>query len=742
MPKFHLVLVIHSHQPAGNFDGVFEQTYQRSYLPFVESIARHPAIRMGLHYSGPLLEWCEQRHPEFMDLLRQLVASSQVELVGGGFYEPILVSISRVDQAEQISRLHEYLVKTFGAPPAGAWLAERVWEPQLAGILATAGVRYTIVDDVHFIAAGFESHQLHGDYVAEDCGQTVRVFPGLQALRYLLPFRPPEDTLGFLRDSAANHPGGMAAMGDDCEKFGAWPGTYEHCYGEGRWVERFFAELEAASDWLAVTPPGEYLAAHAPLGRADLPTASYSEMMEWVLPTPSRTAFHAISQEFAGRPDVSRFLRGGHWRGFFSKYSESNLLNKKMLRASERLAKVAAKRFGPTRRGKLDRARTHLLRAQCNDAYWHGVFGGLYAPHLRTEPWRELVRAETLAHEVSSRDPVKIGVEQLDYDADGCDEFYVTSRRLAALIRPADGGTVAALDFRPNGVTLINSMQRRPESYHQRLREASQMPDDGRVASIHDQVRSKEAGLERFLQYDRWPRNSFRLLLFPGDKRFQDYQLLKLDEHPELAGGAYTIPADRPSKLGPASISPEKIIPPHVSLVREAAIASLHDSASSRGIVCDKSFSFAHEGAGYRVDCAVELAVSGEPWPAMQIGVEIVLNFLAPDEPDRYFESGGGRHLLRWAAAIPGPDLPHGRLRVVDEWQNVAATFAAPGARQVWVAPIETVSESEEGFERVYQGSQILAVWPVTFSHGALWRSSVSLHIEPARPPDTQAATG
>jgi len=72
----------------------------------------------------------------------------------------------------------------------------------------------------------------------------------------------------------------------------------------------------------------------------------------------------------------------------------------------------------------------------------------------------------------------------------------------------------------------------------------------------------------------------------------------------------------------------------------------------------------------------------------------------------------------------------------------VAATMAAPDASQVWVAPIETVSESEEGFERVYQGSQILAVWPVNFSDGALWRGSVSLHIEPARPPTTEAATG
>ncbi len=492
MPRFHLVLLIHGHQPVGNFDGVFEQVYQRSYLPFVECLTRHPAVRMGLHYTGPLLEWCEQHHPEFFDQLRELIARHQVELVGGGFYEPILVSIPPEDQLEQLHRMRDYLARTFGITPAGAWLAERVWEPQLPYALASAGVKYTLVDEVHFQAAGFELDQLHGDYVCEDRGRTVRVVPGLKELRYLLPFRSVEDGVGFLRACADRHPGGMAAMGDDCEKFGAWPNTYDHCYRDG-WLDRFFTALEAASDWLATTPPGEYIATHAPLGRADLPTASYMEMMEWVLPTAARHEFEAVSREFAARPDVLRFLRGGSWRGFFTKSSESNLLNKKMLHVSDELRELGSRRQGKNL-AKLARARTHLLRAQCNDAYWHGVFGGLYAPHLRTELWRELVQAETLAEEVASRREGAVRIERTDFDADGVEELYVTTHRMAALLRPADGGTLAALDFRPTGVTLINSMQRRPEAYHARLREASHADGD-RVATIHDRTRSKEEGL-------------------------------------------------------------------------------------------------------------------------------------------------------------------------------------------------------------------------------------------------------
>jgi hypothetical protein len=716
LPKFHLVLLIHAHQPIGNFDGVFEQVYQRSYLPFLEHVARHPSIRLGLHYSGPLLEWCERRHPEYLDLLRELVARRQVELVGGGFYEPILVSIPRADQAEQLGRMREYLLRNFGAAPAGAWLAERVWEPQLPNVLSEAGVQYTIVDDVHFLAAGFEMDQLHGDYVAEDGGRTVRVLPGLKSLRYLLPFRSPEEGLAFLRESAGRNPGGMAAMGDDCEKFGAWPSTYDHCYRDG-WVERFFAALESSSDWLLTTPPGEYVATHAPLGRADLPTASYSEMMEWVLPTAARSAFHERSQEFEGRPDVLRFLRGGHWRGFLSKYSESNLLNKKMIHVSGQLRGLESRRFGGRKRAKLACARTHLLRAQCNDAYWHGVFGGLYAPHLRTEPWRELVRAETLAHAIAAPDANGLHVERLDYDADAAEEIYVTSRRLAALIRPADGGTIAALDFRTSGVTLINSMQRRVEAYHSRLREASAGGSAPvRVASIHDQVRVKEERLERFLQYDRWPRNAFRLLLFPGGKTFEDYQLLKMDENAALAGGAFTFRETHPMGVTLACEAP-------------GADAASH-AAASGAISCVKKYSFVHDEDGYRVECEIELRAQ-QPLPSM-VGVEMVLNFLAPDEPDRYFEVADGRHSLRWAAAVSASELPAARLRIVDEWQNVAATLEAPNAAQFWVAPIETVSESEEGFERVYLGSQILAVWPHALA-GVPWRGNLSLHIAPAR---------
>src|SRR5258707_12932210 len=116
--KFHLTLLIHAHQPCGNFEHVLEKAYKTSYLPFIDHLEKHPGVRLGLHYSGPLLTWIEEHQPEDFVRLKRLVQGGQGELVGGGFYEPILVSIPPEDQREQTTRLRAYLENHFARRPS------------------------------------------------------------------------------------------------------------------------------------------------------------------------------------------------------------------------------------------------------------------------------------------------------------------------------------------------------------------------------------------------------------------------------------------------------------------------------------------------------------------------------------------------------------------------------------------------------------------------------------------------
>jgi 4-alpha-glucanotransferase len=703
-PKFHLSLLLHAHQPVGNFEDVLERCYQRAYLPFVEHLEKHAGVRAALHYSGPLLAWIGKNHPEYFEQLRSLVKRKQVEMIGGGFYEPILAVIPQEDQRDQIERLSAYLELHFGQRPSGAWLAERVWEPQLPSVLAAAQMTYTIVDDFHFLSAGFEPSELFGAYQAEDRGKVVRLFAGQKALRYLVPFGTVEEVIQYLRDVAAMHPGGVAVLGDDMEKFGVWPGTFEHCYDD-LWLEKFLVALEENSDWLSTIPPGDYADTHSPLGRADLPTASYPEMTEWALPTGVRQRFHTVQQEFTKRPEVAAFLRGGSWRGFFRKYPEANLLHKKMLRTGTRLAAVPQRRTEVMPAREMAEARDLLLRAQCNDAYWHGIFGGLYAPHLRTELLRSLIRAEATADKLTPGGQVG-RVELLDYDTDGKNELLFTGPEYQALLKPSDGGTLAALDFRPSAASLVNSMQRRPEAYHTRLREAAQATP-GVVTSIHEQTRVKEPNLERFLKYDRWARHAFRILVFDPKRTQADYEALQLMEDAGFAGGEFSVRSSAPHQA---------------ELYRESVIGANPAGSSATPVDVTKRFSFGPAPNGCEVSCEVGLKLKQPLDRAVMIGIETIVNLLAPTESDRFFETSSGPQGLRFSGELPGPIL-----HMEDGWQKVRITLHAPGTDNFWIAPIETVSESEEGFERVYQGSQILARWRLStqkvLSARIVWRT-------------------
>ena len=282
MKKIKFAIGIHNHQPIGNFDFVFEDAYNKAYLPFLDVLARHPKIKIALHYSGYLFEWLLNRDQQWAERLRDLVASGQVEMMSGGYYEPILVNIPDEDKLGQIEKLNQFVKQHTGYDATGLWLAERIWEPQLPKILAQCGCRYVVIDDSHFKSAGLEAKDLFGYYVTEETGYVVNIFPISERLRYTIPFQQPEITIEYLR-SIANEAGDrLVVFADDGEKFGIWPGTYEHCY-QNQWLEQFFSLLEANLDWIEIVHFSEALEKLLPLGRVYLPTASYREMTEKTL---------------------------------------------------------------------------------------------------------------------------------------------------------------------------------------------------------------------------------------------------------------------------------------------------------------------------------------------------------------------------------------------------------------------------------------------------------------------------
>src|ERR1700730_10606266 len=177
MHPIALSLAIHNPQPVGNFDHIFAEATDKAYAPLLTALERHPRIRLALHYSGPLLDWLRPHRPELLAPLRPLVARGQVELMTGGYYEPILAIIPDADKRGQIEKLTRSIADEFGYEAEGLWLAERVWEPHLARPIGEAGARYTIVDDAHFEAVGLDERHLLGYYLTEEEGVPLAIFP-------------------------------------------------------------------------------------------------------------------------------------------------------------------------------------------------------------------------------------------------------------------------------------------------------------------------------------------------------------------------------------------------------------------------------------------------------------------------------------------------------------------------------------------------------------------------------------
>ncbi len=717
-PRISLALAIHNHQPVGNFGWVFAEVYEQAYRPMVEALERHRGVRLSLHYSGPLLEWLRAERPDFIARLAALVARDQIEILGGGYYEPVLASLPERDRIGQLRRMGDELETLFGRRPRGAWLAERVWEPDLPTSLVAAGYDWTILDDAHFRAAAIPEADLWGPYTTEDQGRLLTVFGTEEGLRYRIPFREVDDVIGYLRAHATDDGQRVGMMGDDGEKFGSWPTTWEHCWGERRWVGRFFEALEANASWLETTTPSAWLADHRPIGRVYIPTGSYAEMGEWALPADESRAYARVLHEARdrGRPEA-RWLRGAFWRNFQVKYREINDLHKQMLRTSDKVDEMAP---GINR----DLAIDHLYRGQSNDCYWHGLFGGIYLSHMRLATYEHLIAAEDLADTAAGELST---AEQRDLDMDGQDDVRIAGPGQVVTVHLASGAGIGGWDIRAVRHALAAVLRRRPEAYHQTLRdhEARAAALDGAAlhglavsdeaagpASIHDTVAAKEDGLAARLYYDPYERRSGLVrLLAPGTDR-ASWAAGTATELGDAVDGAFGIDLLEPNRL---------------VVARLGSLATYGVSAPIR-VVKEITLGGDRRNPTLALTVAIENRSEG-PLEAL-LGLEWTLTMLGGGaNPAAWWEVDGER-----AAHDSGGSAKEvSRLAQGNDYVGLAVVTTTSSPAEVWWAPVETVSNSEGGFERVYQGSGLLLSWALALQPGAVFNVTIHHDVSTAR---------
>lgn len=680
MQPVQLVLGVHLHQPVGNFDHVLEESYQRAYRPFLDTFGRFPSLRMVWHCSGFLFQWLAARHPDYLDQLAGLVAAGRVEPLSGGMYEPIFPVIPPVDRAEQIRRLSELVAGRFGRAPQGVWLAERVWESGMVQDLAAAGIRYVSLDDYHFYAAGLTPEELDGYFTVEELDRAVGVFPISETMRYLIPWAElprVEEAFRLMQDGGQR----LTVMMDDAEKFGSWPGTYDWVYGR-QWLEHFFGWLEAHPELVSTTTFADFCRDHAPRGRAALPGASYTEMGQWALPAGRALQYETLTRRLEQdglAAEAKPFVRGGIWRNFLVKYPESNYLHKRILHLSRRFDTDAKRTLS---------AYDHLLQAQCNDVFWHGVFGGLYLPHLRHAAYRHLLEAQRGLERHEQPDPDRPPeIVRADLDLDFSDEILVNHRDYFCVLAPSHGGAVPELSFKPVGVNLLNVLARWREKYHLAA-------PAGKVVRLAGEP-AGDTGAPGDLSFDDHPRHSLRETFYPELPDPEALRTGRTDGAVPFWDGAFA-----------AEVRDDGQVDLRLAHERFPYRKTLAAPADAPRLEFDYEWSPADPRPGW-------------------LGVEWNLGIAGGDDPEKCCYSSADRAAAR---GLGGP----GRWDAVDGWslenrrEGYAVHFRCSEPVTVCCWPVETVSLAIDAMEKTYQGLSVCFLFRLT-GRQQRWRLTVEL---------------
>jgi 4-alpha-glucanotransferase len=719
--KVYVSLVFHNHQPVGNFDFVFREAFEKSYLPLVAALERHPQVKAAMHFTGPLRDWLlEHERDYYLGRVGALVERGQLELLGGAYYEPILIMLSDEDKRGQLQMLSDAIEQDFGVRPRGMWLAERVWEPHLAKPIGEAGLQYTVIDDTHFHFAGFNDEELYGYYVTEEQNQPLSLIPASKRMRYSMPWLPVDEFLANLRglyDDPATPEKLLLVAADDGEKFGLWPGTHKRCWVDG-YIDELFTRLIECADWLETITPASYIDRFPGLGRAYLPTASYLEMTEWALPAARAAELPRARSRLESEIDearasdpllaehleaVNRYLRGGLWRNFLVKYPEVNHMQKRSVYTSHR---IHAYLEGERR----EQALAHLWAAQCNCAYWHGVFGGIYLYHIRAKNYENLLKAEALII------GEKVQIEQFDFDLDSQKELVVNSRPFSFVVNLPRGGTIIEWDDLISRYNLLNVMSRYDEGYHTWLRDSAAAgtiitPDDPEWSHpmVHH-TRAKERGLERHLIVD-WHRRGLLVDHFLGaSASLEEFSHAEYEEDGDFVNLPYEAEYAG-SGSGEAT----------VTLWRDGHV---WQGDAFRPLRVSKHLTITSGERVFTVDYT--LTNTAEVPLSLRFGVESTIGFDGGDSDYCYFVVNGEKdgHL---GLTTSYEDVRSFQLGTFIRWFEVDVTLEHPAA--LWRFPLMPVTMSEAGFERVHQGAVLMPLYTLRIEPGATWQTRLTFTV-------------
>ncbi|MGA2974869.1 MAG: alpha-amylase/4-alpha-glucanotransferase domain-containing protein [Spirochaetia bacterium] len=672
MAKTRIIVGTHNHILLGRDDAAAESLYQESCKPLLAVLYRYPDFPVALHYSGILMEWLEERHPEFLTLLGEMVGRGQVEILGGGYYDPILPLIPMNDKLGQLEKMTTWLRVRFETRPRGCWIAEKIWEPSLASVLRASGIDYTFVEDVQFAMAGATESGLYQAFLTEDQGKIITVFPLSSPLTDLAASAAPADAVAFLRDLSRSEGNGQpvaVVLIDGAATAGSLL--------RNDWLEGFIRLASENAEWLDPATPGQYLRDNPPTRRLFIPSSASADVMRWALAPDRRAAYNHVRALASERDGGGQFVMGGHFRNFLSRYPEAWLMYAKMMNTHILVNQVRGDKY------KKKAAQNELWKGQCHHAYWHGGAGGIYENCLRKAVYQSLIEAEKITRATEIFAPSIISV---DYDMDNSIEYLYQGSELNAYIH-SRGAALFELDFLPASWNYLDTMVDR---------------ENGNDAD----GQAHGGAMKPCFAYQR---KAFIDHFFSVGCVIRDFEAGTLPERGDFVAGQYDL-----VELNRAL--------PELLMRRDGAVLG---EGVSQPVRIEKRFVFRPRS----IDVYYRVTNQGEHDVAARLGVEINVSLAARSaDSGRLFllDEDRKKEIGTDTAEIDGVQ----GLLVRDVRNEVSVTLSSALAFRFWNMPVETPAQAPGSGRKEFQSHCFVPLWDLSLRTGETWENHISVGFE------------
>ncbi|NLM00856.1 MAG: DUF1926 domain-containing protein [Treponema sp.] len=405
----------------------FENIYSFSFKKMASFLYSHPNFQFSFYFSGVFFEWLDKNHAEFFSLLTELTTRKQIEILGGGFYEPFFPLIQPVDRIGQIEKLTTEIRKATGKKTRGLKLIHSVWDSTIISSLKTCGIEYVLIDN-SLIAQSVNINNIHNAYIpfiVEDLGKTMTIFSEYKDKITESKMTPSEFVKKIQPLSKKSNNSVL------CISF-----TPENIAQliENKWFEELFDFCQTI-DWLEFSTPQTYLKNMNLRIKANITPNASSEIMQWA------------GNAYVANP---KSAKTENIRSFFYTYPESYLLYSRMMYT----CMLNDQCRGDKPRKKF--AREMIWEAQQNYPYIFDGKGGVSTKSARDKAYKALINAEKITREVLKSPET---CHSLDLDLDGIPEYIFKFLQYNAFVTTV-GGMLLEFDIFHNQRNYTNVMNR------------------------------------------------------------------------------------------------------------------------------------------------------------------------------------------------------------------------------------------------------------------------------------------